>query len=125
MKGEPRVAKILVHATHGKEDVERATLPFVLGNVSATADQETVVLLTIEGVRLATYGYADEVQKEGFPPLKDVMRQFLANGGQLWACGACAKPRGITEADLIPAARIVTADNVIEYMASGASTLTF
>ncbi len=76
-------------------------------------------------MRLATYGYADEVQKEGFPPLKDVMRQFLDNGGQLWACGACAKPRGITEADLIPAARIVTADNVIEYMASGVSTLTF
>jgi uncharacterized protein len=119
------MAKILVHATHGKEDVERATLPFVMGNVSATADQETVVLLTIEGVRLATYGYADEVQKEGFPPLKDVIRQFLDNGGQLWACGACAKPRGITEADLIPAARIVTADNVVEYMASGASTLTF
>jgi sulfur relay (sulfurtransferase) complex TusBCD TusD component (DsrE family) len=53
------------------------------------------------------------------------MRQFLDNGGQLWACGACTKPRGITEADLIPAARIVTADNVVEYMASGASTLTF
>jgi predicted peroxiredoxin len=119
------MAKILVHATHGNDDVERATLPFVLGNVSATADQETVVLLTIEGVRLATYGYADDVQKEGFPPLKDVIRQFLDNGGQLWACGACAKPRGITAADMIPAARIVTADNVIEYMASGASTLTF
>ena len=63
------MAKILVHATHGKEDPERATLPFVLGNVSATADQETVVLLTIEGVRLATYGYADEIHKDGFPAL--------------------------------------------------------
>jgi uncharacterized protein len=119
------MAKILVNATHGKEDVERALLPFVLGNVSATADQETVVLLTVEGVRLATYGYADDMHKEGFPALKDVMRQFLDNGGQLWACGACTKPRGITEADLIPSAKIVTADNVVEFMASGASTLNF
>jgi uncharacterized protein len=119
------MAKILVNATHGNDDPERATLPFVVGNVAATADQEAVVLLTIEGVRLATYGYADGIQKDGFAPLKDVMRQFLDNGGQLWACGACTKPRGITEADLIPGAKIVTAANVVEYMASGASTLSF
>jgi predicted peroxiredoxin len=119
------MAKILVNATHGSEDAERATLPFVMGNVAATADQEAVVLLTVEGVRLATYGYSDSIQKEGFAPLKDVMRQFLDNGGQVWACGACTKPRGITEADLIPGAKIVTAANVVEYLASGASTLSF
>ena len=119
------MAKILVNATHGNEDPERATLAFVVGNVAATADQEAVVLLTIEGVRLATYGYADGLQKNGFAALKDVMRQFLDNGGQIWACGACTKPRGITESDLIPGAKIVTAANVVEYMASGASTLSF
>lgn len=119
------MAKIMVNATHGNEDAERATLPFVVGNVAATADQEAVVLLTIEGVRLATYGYADGIHKEGFAPLKDVIRQFLDNGGQLWACGACTKPRGISEAELIPGAKIVTAANVVEFMASGASTLSF
>jgi len=119
------MAKILVNATHGNEDAERATLPFVMANVAATADQETVVLLTVEGVRLATYGYADGIQKDGFAPLKDVVRQFLDNGGQVWACGACTKPRGIGEADLISGAKIVTAANVVEYLASGASTLSF
>ena len=119
------MAKILVNATHGREDAERATLPFVVGNVSATADQETVVLLTIEGAWLATQGYADAIHKEGFQPLKDLIRQYVDNGGQIWACGACTKPRGIAEADLIPGAKIVTAANVVEYMASGASTLNF
>lgn len=119
------MAKIMVNGTHGKEDPERATLPFVVGNVAATADQEAVVLLTVEGVWLATQGYADGVQKEGFQPLKELIRAFLDNGGQLWACGACTKPRGITEQQLIPGAKIVTAANVVEYMASGASTLSF
>lgn len=118
-------AKILVNCTHGKEDPERATLSFVVGNVAATADQETIVLLTIEGVYLATTDYADGVQKAGFQPLKDVIQAFVANGGTIWACGACAKPRGITDADLIAGAKIVTAANVVEYMASGASTLNF
>lgn len=118
-------AKILVNATHGKEDPERATLAFVVGNVAAAANQETVVLLTIDGVWLATKGYADDVHKEGLPRLKDVMQEFVANGGRIWACGACTKPRGITEADLIEGAKIVTAANAVEYMATGASTLSF
>jgi len=119
------VSKLLVNATHGKEDPERATLAFIVGNVAVTADQEAVVLLTIEGVRLATTGYSDDIRKEGFPPLKDVLREFVANGGQVWACGACAKPRGITQADLIEGAKIVTAANVVEYLASGAAALSF
>jgi hypothetical protein len=53
-----------------------------------------------------------------------VIRQFLDNGGQLWACG-CTRPRGIGEADIIRCAKVVTAANVVEYMASAASTLSF
>jgi predicted peroxiredoxin len=119
------MAKILANCTHGKEDPERATLPFIVGNVAVTADQEAVVLLTVEGAWLATKGYADGIQKEGFQLLQELIRSFVANGGRIWACGACTKPRGITESDLIEGARIVTAANVVEYLASGAATLNF
>ena len=119
------MSKIMANCTHGKEDAERATLPFIVGNVAATADQEAVVLLTVDGVWLATKGYAAGIQKDGFQPLEEVMRSFVANGGQIWACGACTKPRGITEDALIEGAKIVTAANVVEYMASGAATLSF
>jgi predicted peroxiredoxin len=119
------MAQLLINATHGKDDPERATLAFIVGNVAASADQDAVVLLTIEGVWLATKGYADEIHKAGFQPLKEIITSFLANGGQIWACGACAKPRGITDADLIQGARIVTAANVVERLASGAASLDF
>jgi predicted peroxiredoxin len=119
------MAKLMINCTHGREDVERATLSFVVGNVAASADQEVVVLLTIDGVWNATRGYADDICKEGFQPLREVMQSFVSNGGQIWACGACAKPRGITEADLVDGARIVTAASVVEYLASGASSISF
>src|SRR5512142_242719 len=102
------MAKLLINCTHGREDAERATLAFVVGNVAASADQQVVVLLTIEGVWNATRGYADDIHKEGFQPLKEVMQSFVANGGQIWVCGSCAKPRGIVEANLVEGARIVT-----------------
>jgi predicted peroxiredoxin len=119
------MAKILVNCTHGREDPERATLPFIVGNVAASAEQEAVVLLTIDGVWVATKGYADDIHKEGFPPLKDTIQSFLANGGQIWACGTCTKPRGITEADLIDGARVVTAAFVVEYLAQGGVSTVF
>ena len=116
---------ILTNCTHGKEDPERATMPFIVGNVAASADQPAIVLLTIEGVWLATKGYAEGIHKEGFQPLKQIIDSFVENGGQIWACGACTKPRGITEEQLISGARIVTAAMVVEAMVKGASTLVF
>ena len=117
--------RLLINCTHGREDPERATLAFVIGNVAASADQEAVVLLTVEGVWNATKGYADDIRKEGLQPLREVMQSFVSHGGQIWACGACAKPRGITEADMVDGARIVSATGVVEWLASGASSLTF
>jgi len=119
------MATLLINCTHGEDDPERATLSFVVGNVAASADQEAIVLLTIEGVWLATRGYAGRIHKEGFQPLSDVMQAFIENGGQIWACGACAKPRGISEADLIPGAKIVTAAKAVEVLAAGAASMGF
>ncbi len=53
------------------------------------------------------------------------MRSFVGNGGNIWVCGACAKPRNITESDLIEGARVVTAANVVEWLASGAASMSF
>ncbi|HLF65663.1 MAG TPA: DsrE family protein [Saprospiraceae bacterium] len=115
---------LLIHCTYGKEDAERAILPFIVGNVAVTADQEAIIFLTIEGVRIATKGYAEQVSKEGFSSLKEIMNSFIANGGKIWACGACTKPRGITEADLIEGAQIVTAANLVEELVKGSISCT-
>ena len=64
------------------------------------------------------------MQQEGLQPLEEVMLSFIYNSGEVWACGACTNPRGIVAADIIEGAKIVTAVNVVEYIASGASTLT-
>jgi predicted peroxiredoxin len=119
------VSTIVINATHGPEDPERATMAFVVGNVAATADQDAIVLLTIDGAWLGVRGRADGVVHEGLPVLADVMAQFVAAGGRIWACGACTKPRGITADDLVDGAMIVTAAQVVELLAAGAGSLTF
>jgi predicted peroxiredoxin len=117
--------KILFNCTHGKDDPERATLPFVAANVAATAGQEAVVLCTIDAVWLGTTGGSDGVEANGFPALSDLYAEFVENGGQVWLCGACTKPRGITDEHLAKGATIVGAAKVIEEVVGGAKTLAF
>lgn len=120
-----RLPAVLVQGTHGADDPEKATLPFIVGNVSATADQDTVVFLTSDAVWLATRGYADDITFADHPPAGTILADFVANGGRIWACGACTGPRGITSDDLVDGAAIVTAANLAEVLVAGAATVAF
>jgi predicted peroxiredoxin len=51
--------------------------------------------------------------------------QFVEGGGCLWVCGACAKPRGIGEPDLVEGARIIGAATAVEALVNGAPSLSF
>jgi predicted peroxiredoxin len=119
------MATVMINNSCGKDNVERASLAIVVGKTALSSGQEAAVLLTIEGVRIATKGYADGLQAEGFDPLSKLVRDFIDAGGQMWVCGACAKPRKIGEADLVPGARIVGAASAVEAMVNGAHTLSF
>ncbi len=117
--------KLIFNCTHGKEDPERATLPFVAANVAATAGQEAVVLCTIDAVWLGTHGGTDAIAYEGLPVLADLYGEFIDNGGQVWLCGACTKPRGIIEDHVAKGATIVGAAKVVEEIVAGAKAVSF
>lgn len=116
---------LMFNCTHGKEDPERAILPFVAANVAATAGLEATVVCTVEAVWFGTKGGADGVVKEGLPPLASLLEEFHKNGGKVWLCGACTKPRGITEAHTAPGATIVGAATIVEAIAKGATPIAF
>ena len=40
-------------------------------------------------------------------------------------CGTCANPRGITEDQLVPGAKITGAANIIEHIVAGAKPISF
>ena len=117
--------RLIFNCTHGKEDPERATLPFVAANVAATAGQDAVVLCTIDAVWLGTEGGTDGIASPGLPALNDLFGEYVENRGQVWLCGACTKPRGIGEEDLAKGAAIVGAAKVVEEVVAGARTIAF
>jgi predicted peroxiredoxin len=117
--------RLIFNCTWGRDDPERATLPFVAANIAAVAGQEATVLCTIEAVRLGTARGADGVESPGLPKLSDLFGEFVRNGGKVWLCGACTKPRGIDESQLVEGVAIVGAAKVVEEVVAGARTIAF
>jgi uncharacterized protein len=114
------MARMLFHCTHGRDDPERAIVPFIAANVAAASGQEAVALLTVEGAWLCSRGYAETVAADGFPKLAELLASFVEAGGEIWGCSACTTPRGITEEDLVQGARIVGAATIVAAVADGA-----
>jgi predicted peroxiredoxin len=83
------------------------------------------VVCTIEAVWLGTEGGTAGVQAPGLPALSELYDEFVANGGQVWLCGACTKPRGITEEQLAKGATIVGAAKIVEELVGGAKAVSF
>ena len=73
--------KIVFIATHAGEDPERAIFPLLLANAAQAMDVEAVVVLQANGVYLAQKGYADNITVPGFTPLKQMIDNYVANGG--------------------------------------------
>ena len=117
--------RFVVALSKGKEDPDRATVAFTLANAAVGSDQETVVFLSSEGVRLAVNGYADDVAEKGFSPLKQLMAAFVEGGGQIYTCLPCFNKRELDADDLVPGAVIVGGPKLVAFMAEGAPSVSY
>jgi predicted peroxiredoxin len=119
------MGKFCVSLTHAKDDRDRATVAFVVANAAAGSDQETVVFLSTEAVRLAVKGYADDIHEEGFAPLRELLASFTGAGGTIYVCSPCFKKRGLDEGALVPGAKIVGGAKLVEFLAGGAPCVSY
>lgn len=119
------MAKLCVSITNAKNDLDRATLGFVVANAAVASGQETLVFLSSEGVRLAVKGYADGLQEPGFAPLKDLMDSYAKAGGTIFVCSPCVKKRALDAQPLVDGATIVGGAKLVEFLAAGAACITY
>ncbi len=117
--------KFVINLTHAKNDPDKATVAFVVANAAVASDKDTLVFLSIEGVRLSQPGYADDIHEEGFAPLRELMANFVAAGGKINVCSPCFKKRKLNEETLIPGATIVGGAKLVEFMGDACPSLSY
>jgi predicted peroxiredoxin len=117
--------KLVLMITHGPEDPERATIPFVMAVAALASDVDAVIGLQASGVELAIVGKADKVTAEAFPPLAKLMNDYKELGGQILVCGPCVKSRHIETTDLVDNSEVVAAARFIAEITSATNVLTY
>ena len=117
--------KFCVSLTHAKDNTDKATVAFVIANAAVGSEQETMVFLSSEGVRLGVKGYADDIHEQGFAALKELMANFAAAGGAIYVCSPCFKRRDLDENNLVAGAKIVGGAKLVEFLATGAPYVSY
>lgn len=117
--------KLLINLTTAKNDPDKTTVAFVVANAGIAAQQEVVIFLNVEAVRLAIPGYADAITSEGFKPLKELLAAFTENGGKLWVCPPCFNARGLDKEQIMSGAIFAGGAAVVEFLGQGAASLSY
>jgi predicted peroxiredoxin len=116
--------ELVVLMTHGA-DHELSSVGFTIASGGMTAGLKVSIFLTSAAVDLARKRAIDMTHVAPLEPLAAMVKDFLARGGQLWACTPCVKARGYEQSDLIDGVVIAGASKMHERILAGAATLSF
>ena len=116
--------ELVVVITHGI-DSEMSSVGFTIANGGITAGLKVTIFLTSAAVDLVRKKASDTTHVKPLDPLADLMRDFVARGGALYACTPCVKARGYEQTDFIEGVTIAGASVIHERIKGGAATLSF
>jgi uncharacterized protein len=114
--------RFCVNLTTGPENVDKATVAFVVANAALASGKDVLVFLTIEAVRFGFVGGADGINADGFASLEELIATFGSGGGKILTCTPCAKVRGLDANPLVPGGVLGGGAGLVEFMTSGEQT---
>jgi len=91
---------IVMKSAWGSDDPTKAAFPFSHGLALAEAGHEVQIYLLGEAVVLMRKTVANAVIPVGWPPVGETLDKLVSKHVQIYACGACSRARGVTDADL-------------------------
>jgi predicted peroxiredoxin len=115
---------LVVVITHGI-DHELSSVGLTIACGGITAGLKVSIFLVSSGVDIVRRRAVDMTHVKPLDPLADLLRDFVARGGNLWACPPCIKNRGYVDEDLMDGVVVTGASKMHELIKAGAATLSF
>ena len=117
--------KLVIMVTHGPDDPEVATLPFVMAGAAVASDVDVVMGFQGDGCLLVKKGVAETVTAPELAPLGSLLETIVELGGQLLVCAPGMKSHGLTEGDLVEGTEIVAAARFVAEITSATNSLVY
>lgn len=94
------MANIFMKSSWGSDDPTRAAMVFAHGAALAKAGHTIRIFLVGESAHLARAAVRESVVPIGWPAVSEHWNECIGLGVAIEVCGACARARGITEAEV-------------------------
>lgn len=117
--------KLVIMVTHGPDEPELATIPFVMAGAAVASDVEVVMGFQGEGCLLMKQGVAESVVAPEFTPMAELLKTLREFGAKLLVCSPCLKSRGLTQEDLVEGAEIVAGARFVAEVTSATNSLVY
>lgn len=90
-------SRILFVGTHGKEEMTKATLPFMMAMWAYENEMKPSIWLTDEAVMLVKKGYSDGLKASDYKPFMFYLNKIVEQKTKIYLCHLSMAPRGLTE----------------------------
>lgn len=109
---------------YNKNNENNVTVAFTTALGAIKKGHTVAIMLLVDGVHNAKEGYVDSIDIGApFSPVKDLMDEYLQNGGMIKVCSACLKHNNIsTEKGLLKEAEIINLPDVIDILDNAKTT---
>jgi len=117
--------KMVVIVTNGFND-ERSSVAWSVANGGVGMGFEVTMFLVSSGVDWVRKGAAEVARPNPLdPPIKDMIRIVVENGGEILVCPPCAGVRGYVQDDLMDGVTLAGSASMLAVAKEGAVTLSF
>ncbi len=114
---------LLIVTSMGPEVAERCFAPFIIGTAAQMMEVKVEIFMMMDAVILAMKGAANHVKAPGFPPLQDLIKTFVEDGGKIWVCSNSQHFRRIPPKSLVDGTEIAGVAKMVELMMDFDKTL--
>jgi copper chaperone CopZ/predicted peroxiredoxin len=110
---------ILVNITRGQNELHAVSMALGLAQSAIKDGRKAVVFLNVESPVFAAKELDDELKYGDFPPIKKMLADFIATGGQVLVCEHCAHVVKLVQRDMIDGAQVVAHGELLAAMPTG------
>jgi len=116
--------KLVIVFTNGFDN-ERSSVAWSVANGAIGSGFDVTMFLVASGVDWVRKGAQAARLNPLDPPVSEMMRNVMDNGGTIMVCPPCAKVRGYEQQDLIDGVTLAGSVAMLGVVSEGAATLTF
>ncbi|MFZ5830122.1 MAG: cation transporter [Planctomycetota bacterium] len=116
---------LLVNITRGKEDLHAVSMALALAQKALDDGRRSSVFLNVAAPVFAAKDLADDVKYADFPPVKQMLAEFMKAGGTLLVCQHCAHVSGLKDEDLIEGVVLSKQTELLEEIDRGGAVFSY